>query len=657
MVTYSRRVLTSALLCISCLCGELAIAQSETLVIGEPVTLPLTERAMSAAGTDLNGDGFVDVVVGVNSASPVVFLNNGTTDPFDNVAGQPTSGSDQQRAAYVADLNRDGHPDIISIPSTKLYLNNGTSNPFAGVPAIEVNPILQMTQSLAVADLNDDGFADLGLANERRSNVILNNGSADPFNGSAVLDIGAEAENAADIALADVNGDDLPDAILTFPFMLLPKPAGIYVYINNATNDPFAEVSPLILIPGTRAYQIEIADLNNDQRPDLIATEDDGNVILFHTKSNVAPYGAPTPLSTSNIETACHSIDVFDIDRDATLDLILGCGVPSEIDDATTGGGIYLNNGTADSFAGVEAIPLPKTDDYSRSVQIVDFDGSGELSLLVAERSALYMPLRFVPHPLANDDSFNLGTGSSIRADVLRNDRSGGTLDRSSISITVAPLHGIASIDPDSQAILYQAEAGFVGDDSLQYTVRDTDGGVSNAATVSFSVLEGSLMISDDSAIAFLNGVATFDVLANDPGMEGTLDPSSLTIVRAPNNGTARVVPDSFVIEYQPGAGFTGSDSLMYSVGDNLGAVYGPATVSISVINPDPSPVPQGGRSGGGSFNLLLLLALSMLTFVKRFRRSATTECSPAQRTFRLVPCEFAEPSRARPAIRQQISY
>jgi hypothetical protein len=88
-------------------------------------------------------------------------------------------------------------------------------------------------------------------------------------------------------------------------------------------------------------------------------------------------------------------------------------------------------------------------------------------------------------------------------------------------------------------------------------------------------------------SVAITKGASLdWDVLANDSDADGMLDRSSLTIVATPLHGIARINSTSHTIIYQPDDGFSGSDSLKYSVQDDLGVPSSPATLAITVQSP-----------------------------------------------------------------------
>ena len=89
--------------------------------------------------------------------------------------------------------------------------------------------------------------------------------------------------------------------------------------------------------------------------------------------------------------------------------------------------------------------------------------------------------------------------------------------------------HGTTAVLP-SGAVLYTIAPNYSGADSFTYTVRDNSGAVSNVATVSLDFNAPPVAVND-SVEVFKNIAKTISVLDNDSDSDGTLVPSSVTIV------------------------------------------------------------------------------------------------------------------------------
>jgi len=193
--------------------------------------------------------------------------------------------------------------------------------------------------------------------------------------------------------------------------------------------------------------------------------------------------------------------------------------------------------------------------------------------------------------PSAADDSASVDAGDSVTIDVLANDSDPeGNLDAASVTVISAPANGTTSVDTSTGAITFTPDTGFQGMDSFAYTVDDADGATSNAATVFVTVnapdaANTAPSASDDSASV------TLDVLANDNDPDGSLDPSAVTVISAPANGTTSVDTSNGAITYTPEAGFSDADSLAYTVDDDDGATSNVATVDVTVNAVNDAPI------------------------------------------------------------------
>jgi large repetitive protein len=118
---------------------------------------------------------------------------------------------------------------------------------------------------------------------------------------------------------------------------------------------------------------------------------------------------------------------------------------------------------------------------------------------------------------------------------------------------------------------------------------------------------------ANDSATSTNDAPVTIKVLANDSAPDGTLDTSSVRIATNPQHGAVSVNGDG-TVAYTPTPGFGGSDSFVYTVNDNQGAISNPATVTVSVTSSAVTPTSSGGGGGGGGGILSWLELVGLLS-------------------------------------------
>ncbi|MXV52447.1 hypothetical protein GS399_15840, partial [Pedobacter sp. HMF7647] len=71
----------------------------------------------------------------------------------------------------------------------------------------------------------------------------------------------------------------------------------------------------------------------------------------------------------------------------------------------------------------------------------------------------------------ANDDNASTAINTSTSIDVLANDKPSAALKVSSVTVTIAPLHGTTSVNSSTGAITYTPTAGYYGTDQFTYSV------------------------------------------------------------------------------------------------------------------------------------------------------------------------------------------
>lgn len=188
--------------------------------------------------------------------------------------------------------------------------------------------------------------------------------------------------------------------------------------------------------------------------------------------------------------------------------------------------------------------------------------------------------------PNAVDDSADTDFEQPILIDVLDNDSDpqGQTLTLVG-PISVPAGRGTAEIVGDQ--IRYTPPAGFSGDVTFNYTVRDPDG---NEDTAQVTVRVGdedntAPDAADDVAMTMEGEAVVIRPLSNDSDPQE--DPLTITSLGTPTNGTATLNPDGSVT-YTPNAGFTGTEVIPYTISDGNG---GTDTADITVYVRDPDAV------------------------------------------------------------------
>ncbi|MBK9458426.1 MAG: cadherin-like domain-containing protein [Sphingobacteriales bacterium] len=187
--------------------------------------------------------------------------------------------------------------------------------------------------------------------------------------------------------------------------------------------------------------------------------------------------------------------------------------------------------------------------------------------------------------PVAQDDSFSTNNATSITLNVLNNDYDADGGDIVLTEINQFPENGTVTID--NGVITYLPDTNFVGVDTIQYTICDTDVPVlCDLATVIIFVTDTTIISQTVTAIAdtattTLGTSVTIPLLANDLG-----DDISITDVSNPLYG-------SFVVDANNNLVYTPSPNLTIAITDqftyticNPSSECDSATVTIFITAP-----------------------------------------------------------------------
>jgi len=188
---------------------------------------------------------------------------------------------------------------------------------------------------------------------------------------------------------------------------------------------------------------------------------------------------------------------------------------------------------------------------------------------------------------VARDDSAPTFEGLPVLIPVLSNDT---PRTPRSLTLLSQPAAGVAAVTSGG-LVLYTPPRGFVGSVQFAYEICNEFACASATVTVVVSPIL-PVAVPDSYLVPFEEQAFSMPVLDNDRSVASLLLPDTLTLSRLPQFGNAQVlfVGGQWIIQYMPDPGYSGPDSLAYTVcAANGRCAVG--QVTIEVLEPVP-PVP-----------------------------------------------------------------
>jgi hypothetical protein len=330
-------------------------------------TLPgVSSRAYGGIGSDLDGDGFLDLtIVNEDTADLRVFMNladgTGAYAPF----LQPTFPvGDRASPSEPADFDHDGHTDVCvaniddATVSILLGRGDGTFAPQQLVP-VGVAP-----RGIAVLDADGDGDPDIVNTNSGSSNLslLLNDGSG-VFGAPTFLEGGLAGEWS--LAAADMNGDGVLDLVVGGRVaeqvnVLIGRGGGVFVPLTPQ-------------LAGGETWMIALGDVDGDGDVDVSTANSNDNVGAILRGDGAGGLHAPQTYATDPFPLAT---DLGDVDGDGDLDWVTSSFAGDFF--------LFLNDGSG-VFAFHHEFPAPLA---ASCALLLDIDNDLDLDLALVDELA-----------------------------------------------------------------------------------------------------------------------------------------------------------------------------------------------------------------------------------------------------------------------------
>jgi hypothetical protein len=440
---------------------------------------------------------------------------------------------------------------------------------FSAPPPSNVPGGIGGTQPLALADLDLDGIVDALVAGPNGITFMRGRGDGG-FNAVLPPPFPPLTPDARAVAVGDLNGDHLPDAVVAFG-------DGSVRFLIGIGGGSFQETASFS--NGLIATSVAIANMDFDGHGDVVATYPAlGQVVVFQGDGNGSFLSATSVSAPGSFQPSVFALG--DLSGDHLVDVLAGGAGGAAY--FTNGGGnlffkTFVDGGTASAVAVADfdatrpgADVLVGTDDGR-----IDFIGDNGFGLFAAPQLV---------------GSFGGAVTSMDAADFDGDgDIDVAVVNPGSGRFQVMAGHGNGAFDPFAY-VAFAGSADFVrvgdldGDGRPDLVLVDP---VSSSLIPLMNITQSQqpLIAQNDNLQTSEDTSGSANVTGNDSGGTGPLFVAS---VGSAQNGITGVGGDQQSVTYMPNPNFNGGDQFIYTVSDGTHTATATVFVNVAAVNDPP---------------------------------------------------------------------
>lgn len=369
---------------------------------------------------DVNGDGKPDVISDINGTLYAALgSGDGTFATAVTSADSAVSGAS---SSALLDVNGDGKLDFVTAGGTMAIMLGNGDGTFAGPAAggqLIVDPT--DTNSLVVADFNGDGISDVAQLGGDYKQVSLFFGTGKTLRGAPLVTAGGDPLGLDTVLAA--SGKYTNSGYLSPLFLydnLITGATQIYTGVNDGKGN-FTSVQALAGgIPADLEYIEPIrADFNGDGLDDLVYANVTGDILVALANGD-GSFQTPKSIGLTAAVCPVYYGAAGDLNGDGNVDLVIPYGGDIACGYLSGGAsGYWVALGKGDGTFSAPVFTATGTELYS--VALADMNGDGNPDLLINDVPFFYGTGYQLSLAIGNGDG-TFGAGSVVESSYVVSD-------------------------------------------------------------------------------------------------------------------------------------------------------------------------------------------------------------------------------------------